>query len=280
MQSPTEWNRFDICEAWYLFASEWHEGQGSDTLRHLRAVGPHALPAVPDPLHAQPEPEWPSDSGHPDSGRESVTEGEGVMTAPSAKTFADLLQTAVTEPGTISRAYQQFHSYSLGNQLLAMSQCAEREIRPGPINTFPGWKALGRHVRKGERAITLCMPITVKRKGGELATDEPDEVVTRFIYKPRWFVLSQTEGQEVPEPEIPAWDKADALDALNIREIPFDSPRRQLPGLCAGPLDRHQPAEPAAAQDEISRARPRPAGPHRRGRTGGFRDHAQESARM
>ena len=31
MQSPTEWNRFDICEAWYLFATDWHEGQGSDT---------------------------------------------------------------------------------------------------------------------------------------------------------------------------------------------------------------------------------------------------------
>ena len=26
----TEWVRFDICEAWYLFASEWHQGQGSD----------------------------------------------------------------------------------------------------------------------------------------------------------------------------------------------------------------------------------------------------------
>ena len=31
MLSPTEWNRFDICEAWYLFASAWHEGQGSAT---------------------------------------------------------------------------------------------------------------------------------------------------------------------------------------------------------------------------------------------------------
>ena len=26
-----EWNRFDICEAWYVFASEWHQGQGSAT---------------------------------------------------------------------------------------------------------------------------------------------------------------------------------------------------------------------------------------------------------
>ena len=31
MQSPTAWNRFDVCEAWYLFASAWHEGQFSDT---------------------------------------------------------------------------------------------------------------------------------------------------------------------------------------------------------------------------------------------------------
>ena len=28
---PTEWNRFDVCEAWYLFACDWHEGQGSAT---------------------------------------------------------------------------------------------------------------------------------------------------------------------------------------------------------------------------------------------------------
>ena len=120
--------------------------------------------------------------------------------APSVKAFADLLQSAVHEPGIISRAYQQFHTYSLWNQLLAMFQCHERGIAPGPINTFPGWKALGRHVRKGQKAITLCMPITVKRRdpAGEPASpadtaqteaDEP-EMFTRFVYKPRWFVLS------------------------------------------------------------------------------------------
>jgi hypothetical protein len=30
-RTPAEWDRFDICEAWYLFAADWHEGQGSDT---------------------------------------------------------------------------------------------------------------------------------------------------------------------------------------------------------------------------------------------------------
>ena len=29
-RTPAEWNRFDICEAWYLFAADWHVGQGSD----------------------------------------------------------------------------------------------------------------------------------------------------------------------------------------------------------------------------------------------------------
>ncbi len=75
--------------------------------------------------------------------------------APSVASFADLLQSAVTEPGTISNAYRQFHTYSLGNQLLAWSQCLTREIQPGPIATFMGWKDKGRHVRKGEKAITL-----------------------------------------------------------------------------------------------------------------------------
>ena len=27
MATPTEWNRFDICEAHYLFACDWHAGQ-------------------------------------------------------------------------------------------------------------------------------------------------------------------------------------------------------------------------------------------------------------
>ena len=145
------------------------------------------------------------------------------MATPSPKAFAALLQSAVTEPGIISQAYSQFHTYSLGNQLLALSQCHEREIPPGPINTFPGWKALGRHVCKGQKAITLCQPITIKRKGdaAEVDPDEP-EVFTRFTFRPRWFVLSQTEGESLPEPEIQSWDRDTALAALDVREIRFE----------------------------------------------------------
>ena len=147
------------------------------------------------------------------------------MSRPTPQGFAALLQSAVREPGILSQAYQQFHSYSLGNQLLAMFQCAEREITPGPMATYPRWRELGRQVKKGEKAITLCMPITVKRRGlTDTADTDPDEpeAFTRFIYKPRWFVLSQTEGDPLPEPEIPSWDRETALDALDVQEIPFE----------------------------------------------------------
>ena len=64
-----------------------------------------------------------------------------------------LLIEAVAKPGTISDAYSAFHTYSVGNQMLALWQCRERQIQPGPIATFHSWLDKGRHVRKGEHAI-------------------------------------------------------------------------------------------------------------------------------
>jgi antirestriction protein ArdC len=143
------------------------------------------------------------------------------MTA-SAHAFADLLRSAVSEPGIVSGAYRQFHNYSIGNQLLAWSQCVQRSIQPGPIATFQRWKELGRHVRKGEKAITLCRPVTVKRT--TTADDGTDDTTaaTWFVLKPFWFVLAQTEGQALAEQPIKAWDASRALGALDIQEIPFD----------------------------------------------------------
>jgi antirestriction protein ArdC len=145
------------------------------------------------------------------------------MTAPAPATFAALLQQAVTEPGIVSASYSTFHTYSIGNQLLAWSQCLTRQIQPGPMATFPRWKELGRHVRKGEKALTLCQPVTVKRTTPtDDGTDEAD-VFTRFIYRPHWFVLAQTDGQELPPEPLPAWNADRALAALHITEEPFDA---------------------------------------------------------
>ncbi len=134
--------------------------------------------------------------------------------------FAALLESALNEPGTISAAYSAFHNYSFGNQLLAMSQCMAREIPLGPIATFPKWKELGRFVRKGEKAIVLCQPITFKAK--ETAEGEPDAMMTRFTYRANWFVMAQTDGDDMPALNAPTWDKATALTVLDITEKPFD----------------------------------------------------------
>src|SRR5579871_6989516 len=96
------------------------------------------------------------------------------MSTTTPATFADLLRTAVTEPGTLSAAYRQFHNYSLGNVLLAAAQCAARRIPLGPMATFPRWKDLGRHVKKGEKALTLCQPVTVRRAAADGRDDDAE----------------------------------------------------------------------------------------------------------
>ena len=82
--------------------------------------------------------------------------------APDIPKWSALLVEAVNKPGMIMEAYSAFHNYSIGNQVLALVQCHGRGLEPVPINTFPGWQALGRTVKRGERALTLCMPVTRK----------------------------------------------------------------------------------------------------------------------
>jgi antirestriction protein ArdC len=145
------------------------------------------------------------------------------MAPTTTPAFAELLQRAVNEPGIISEAYSRFHDYSIGNLLLALFQCKARGIRPGPIATYQRWRELGRQVQRGQRAIVLCQPVTVKRKvEGQNGTETDEEIITRFVYRPHWFVLAQTEGKDLDPQPIPSWDRAKALVALNVQEISFD----------------------------------------------------------
>jgi antirestriction protein ArdC len=144
--------------------------------------------------------------------------------------FTTLLQEAVNQPGTIMKAYSAFHNYSLGNQLLALVQCQLRGIEPGPINTFPKWQDLKRHVKRGEKALTLCMPVTIKRKETSETGDEQDASFTTFVYKSRWFVLAQTDGEAMQLPAMPTWDADKALSALDIQRVAFT----ETDGNCQG----------------------------------------------
>ena len=182
--------------------------------------------------------------------------------------WAKLLTDAVNTPGVISTAYSRFWNYSVGNQILAMIQCVQRGLEPGPIHTFKGWLDLGRHVKKGEKAITLCMPLVVKRKisaagidpatartgdgaerqltgsaGGVPGADGSFAVMV-FAYRPHWFVLNQTDGEPYLPRELPLWSEAAALQALEIERIAFNHPN----GNCQGyALHRTVAVSPLAA---------------------------------
>jgi hypothetical protein len=88
----------------------------------------------------------------------------------------------------------------------------------------------GRYVRKGEKAITLCQPVTVKRTPAgdqplsadspQPAVDQHPEMFTRFIYRPHWFVLA-TETQMTEKVFSPTFGQP----------VSFVDPRRAMLGV-------------------------------------------------
>jgi antirestriction protein ArdC len=144
-------------------------------------------------------------------------------------------------------AYSAFHNYSIGNQILALVQCQLRGLEPGPINTFPGWQALGRNVKRGERALILCMPITRKVRDEEAQEGEGENGerrFTSFMHKARWFAISQTSGDEFTPPRLPEWEAERALAALDIEQIAFTD----TDGNCQGYARKRQIAINPVAQ--------------------------------
>jgi hypothetical protein len=155
----------------------------------------------------------------------------------SETAWSDLLRDAVSTPGKLLEAYTAFHNFSVGNSLLALFQCYQRRITPGPLNTYKGWQQLGRQVRKGEKAIILCMPLVYKKRvrqesAKESAANPPahqnedalDELLCyRFALRPYWFVLSQTEGETAFTASIPGFDLVTALRELRVQQVEFAS---------------------------------------------------------
>jgi antirestriction protein ArdC len=85
-----------------------------------------------------------------------------------------------------------FHRYSFGNCMLIAMQ------RPDAVQVagFKAWQSLGRQVRKGERAIRILAPMTIKER--DQAGDESGECFTIFRAVPV-FDVSQTDGAPLPQ---------------------------------------------------------------------------------
>lgn len=115
--------------------------------------------------------------------------------------YSHLIKEALEKPGVLSDCYRLFHNYSIHNQILAMYQL-HGDICP--INTYNGWKSMGRQVKKGQQALFLWMPVggyskTIKDE--ETGEEKKIFVGQRFMFTPRWFGLNQTEGKELVNPE-------------------------------------------------------------------------------
>ena len=171
----------------------------------------------------------------PETGQQA---GEGTRDVQACELgdMRGMLHVALTQPGVMNQAYRAFHNYSIGNQLLAALQLLDKGLPLAPIASFNAWREKGRFVKKGEKAISLYMPVSVKRQANKDAPADSAEAgavgesggtVSVFMLRPNWFSLTQTEGEEFAvESVAPEWDAATAMASLDIVEEPF----RQLLG--------------------------------------------------
>lgn len=129
----------------------------------------------------------------------------------------------------------RFRSRSFNNTLLIYVQHAEAFAQgrvPDPVPTyvagFGQWKALGRHVLKGQAGYVILAPVTARyashapaagdwRRLAPREKPEPGETVRSRIIGVRpahvWDV-SQTEGRPIPEPPTPQLLAGDAPEGL------------------------------------------------------------------
>ena len=93
---------------------------------------------------------------------------------PTTASFADLLDPLSPNPASSPAPTASSTTTASAINCSRGRSASHAGIQPGPMATFPRWKELGRHVRKGEKAITLCQPVTVKRThAADDGTDEP-----------------------------------------------------------------------------------------------------------
>jgi len=91
------------------------------------------------------------------------------------------------------RARQTFHAYSASNCMLIALQCHQRRIVPEHIAGFHTWIKLGRAVRKGENALRILAPITVKQKDEHVEASE-----RRHVFFKTTFVFDVSQTDPIP----------------------------------------------------------------------------------
>ena len=144
--------------------------------------------------------------------------------------WSELLETALTVPGSVGNTYIQGHDYSFLNNLRLFSQGVAE-----PTTSYRGWQALGRQVMKGSKGYKIIRPITIKSKTEVDEHGEPKKYM-KFKEVAGTFTYSQTEGEPLDEAltEQPEWSRDRALGALGIRLVQFTDTTLNSQGYSVG----------------------------------------------
>lgn len=149
--------------------------------------------------------------------------GERLTTPPH---WSDLLQTALELPGQAGSTYNRFRRFSLGNQALLMMQGLME-----PVNTYKGWLALNRQVKKGSKAKVIYVPMFRKELNDQ---GEKEQRLSGFKLVPSMFGVSETEGEDLPEYEPPTWSKERATRTLKVTQVAFSTLEANSQGFSVG----------------------------------------------
>jgi hypothetical protein len=135
------------------------------------------------------------------------------------------------------KARQRFHRYSAQNcMLIAMQKPDATRVAPLKV-----WNQLGRRVQRGERAIAINVykgSFAVEDANGE------EKLLPRFQLRACLFDISQTEGDELPEPPrepITGDSHAKHLNPLMLLagDLGYDVRLQMVPGAARGYCDTH-----------------------------------------
>ena len=143
------------------------------------------------------------------------------------------------------RARSMFHSYSASNSMLLALQFHQRGIAPERVAGFRTWLRLGRVVRKGERAMRVLAPVSIKKRD-QPTGEETDE--RRVFFKSAFvFSISQTDQLpgadplplEAPRAPLTGDSHAYLLPRLHefTRSLGYTASFRPIPGSTGGWCD-------------------------------------------
>jgi len=110
------------------------------------------------------------------------------------------------------------HHYSLGNLAWLCAQAERRGMPLSQVRGYRAWEAVGRNVRRGEKALRVLAPLTVKvqpKPDTEAkATDGESQVRVVGWRTAAVFDVAQTDGPPLPE----VADRLDAADPTDLAE--------------------------------------------------------------